>query len=70
MLMWYEVEVSSQITVAVEADSEDQAKELAKEEASSGMEAMTLFTEEFRLEVESVTEIDESQKDNCDIVAE
>ena len=70
MLMWYEVEVSSQITVAVEADSEDQAKELAKEEASSGMEAMTLFTEEFRLEVESVTEIDESKKDNCDIVAE
>lgn len=70
MLMWYEVEVSSQITVAVEADSEDQAKELAKEEASSGMEAMTLFTEEFRLEVESCTEIDESQKDNCDIVAE
>ncbi|MBQ6978705.1 MAG: hypothetical protein IJQ18_08735 [Paludibacteraceae bacterium] len=68
--MWYEVEVSSQITVAVEADSEDQAKELAKEEASSGMEAMTLFTEEFRLEVESVTEIDESKKDNCDIVAE
>ena len=68
--MWYEVEVSSQITVAVEADSEDQAKELAKEEASSGMEAMTLFTEEFRLEVESVTEIDESKKDNCDIVVE
>lgn len=69
MLMWYEVEVSSQITVAVEADSEDQAKELAKEEAS-GMDAMSLFTEEFRLEVESCTEIDESQKDNCDIVAE
>ena len=68
--MWYEVEVSSQITVAVEADSEDQAKELAKEEASFGMEAMTLFTEEFRLDVESDTEIDESQKDNCDIVAE
>ena len=67
--MWYDVEVSSQITVAVEADSEDQAKELAKEDAS-GMDAMSLFTEEFRLEVESVTEIDESQKDNCDIVAE
>ena len=67
--MWYEVEVSSQITVAVEADSKDQAKELAKEEAS-GMDTMSLFTEEFRLEVESCTEIDESQKDNCDIVAE
>lgn len=67
--MWYEVEVSSQITVAVEADSEDQAKELAKEEAS-GTEASSLFTEMFRLEVESVTEIDESQRDNCDIVAE
>ena len=67
--MWYEVEVSSQITVAVEADSEDQAKELAKEEAS-GLYAQSLFTEEFRLEVESVTEIDESQADNCDIVAE
>lgn len=69
MSMWYEVEVSSQITVAVEADSEDQAKELAKEEAS-GMDAMSLFTEEFRLEVESCREINESQKDNCDIVAE
>lgn len=67
--MWYEVEVSSQITVSVEADSKDQAKERAKEEAS-GMEAASLFTEEFRLEVESCTEIDESQKDNCDIVAE
>ena len=68
--MWYGVEVSSSITIAVEADSEEQATEVAKEEASSGMEAMTLFTEEFRLEVESCTEIDESQKDNCDIVAE
>lgn len=67
--MWYEVEVSSQITVAVEADSEDQAKELAKEEAS-GMDATSLFTEGFRLEVDSCMEIDESQKDNCDIVAE
>lgn len=67
--MWYEVEVSSQITVAVEADSKDQAKELAKEEAS-GMDAMSLFTEEFRLKVESCIEIDESQKEYCDIVAE
>lgn len=67
--MWYEVEVSSTITIAVEADSEEQATEVAKEEAS-GMEASSLFTEMIRLEVESVTEIDESQKDNCDIVAE
>lgn len=67
--MWYEVEVSSQITIAVEADSEEQAKELAKEEAS-GAEAMSLFTEEFRLEVESCMEIDESQADNSDIKAE
>lgn len=67
--MWYEVEVSSTITIAVEADSEEQATEVAKEEAS-GMDAMSLFTEEFRLEVESCTEIDESQRDNCDIVAE
>ena len=67
--MWYEVEVSSQITVAVEADSEDQAKELAKEEAS-GMDAQSLFTEEFRLEVESCSEIDEDHVDYCDIVAE
>ena len=58
--MWYEVEVSSTITIAVEADSEEQATEVA----------MSLFTEEFRLEVDSCTEIDESQKDNCDIVAE
>ena len=69
MLMWYEVEVSSTITIAVEADSEDHAIELAKEEAS-GTDAMSLFTEEFRLEVESCREIDESQRDNCDIVAE
>ena len=67
--MWYEVEVSSQITIAIEADSEEQAIELAKEEAS-GTEAMSIFTEEFRLEVESCREIDESQRDNCDIVAE
>lgn len=67
--MWYEVEVSSTITIAVEADSEEQATEVAKEEAS-GMEASSLFTEEFRLEVESCREIDESQRDNCDIVAE
>lgn len=67
--MWYEVEVSSTITIAVEADSEEQATEVAKEEAS-GTEASSLFTEEFRLEIESVTEIDESQRDNCDIVAE
>ena len=34
------------------------------------MDAQSLFTEDFRLEVESCTEIDESQKDNSDIVAE
>lgn len=67
--MWYEVEVSSQITVAVEADSEDQAKELAKEEAS-GLDAQSLFTEEFRLEIESCSEIDEDHVDYCDIVAD
>ena len=67
--MWYEVEVSSQITVAVEADSKDQAKELAKDEAS-GLDAQSLVTEDFRLEVVSGREIDESQKDNSDIVAE
>lgn len=67
--MWYEVEVSSTITIAVEADSEEQATEVAQEEAS-GIEASSLFTEEFRLEVESVIEIDESKRDYCDIVAE
>ena len=67
--MWYEVEVSSTITIAVEADSEEHATEVAKEEAS-GIEASSLFTEEFRLEVESVIEIDESKRDYCDIVAE
>ncbi len=67
--MWYEVEVSSTITIAVEADSEENATEVAKEEAS-GIEASSLFTEEFRLEVESVIEIDESRRDYCDIVAE
>lgn len=67
--MWYEVEVSSTITIAVEADSEEQATEVAQEEAS-GIEASSLFTEEFRLEVESVIEIDESRMDYCDIVAE
>ena len=67
--MWYEVEVSSTITIAVEADSEEQATEVAKEEAS-GIEASSLFTEEFRLEVESVIEIDESRMDYCDIVVE
>lgn len=67
--MWYEVEVSSTITIAVEADSEEQATEVAQEEAS-GIEASSLFTEMFRLEVESVIEIDESKRDYCDIVAE
>ena len=67
--MWYEVEVSSTITIAVEADSEEQATEVAKEKAS-GIEASSLFTEEFRLEVESVIEIDESRRDYCDIVEE
>ena len=67
--MWYEVEVSSTITIAVEADSEEQATEVAKEGAS-GIEASSLFTEEFRLEVESVIEIDESRMDYCDIVVE
>ena len=67
--MWYEVELSSTITIAVEADSEEQAKEFAKEEAS-GLDAGNLFTEEFRLEVESCMEISEKQADYCDIKAE
>ena len=65
--MWYEVEVSSTITIAVEADSEEQAKEVAKEEAS-GIEASSLFTEMSRLEVESVTETE--KPDYSDIVVE
>ena len=65
--MWYEVEVTRTITIAVEADSEEQAKEVAKEEAS-GIEASSLFTEMSRLEVESVTETE--KPDYSDIVVE
>lgn len=66
--MWYEITVSSNVTVAVEAVDVDQAIILAKEKVCGNSKAADLFTESSRLEADSYEEIDESMSMYSDLI--